>query len=505
MPIPRSRWISVIIFAVGELLAGRLLATQLELPKSISTSSNAPQSRQTKQPPTPAFDPNQISRTFSQIAARVVPTVVSIATTKMIPLLDADRAAGSFNRGHDLENRSFRFYQPRLYRQQSAGSGIILTPDGHILTNVHVIKHATKITVTLHDDRVFFGKVVGADPLTEVAVLKIETRGLPTASLGNSDQLDIGQWVLAVGNPLNLRSTVTAGIISAKGRDINIIHGDYGVENFIQTDAAINPGNSGGALVNLAGQVIGVNTAIATETGYAMGLGFAIPINLARKVAVDLMREGKVSRGYLGMALQEITEVHARALKLAAPAGVLVDEVYHESPAQTGGLLPMDVILALDDLPVQRVNQLQAMIAGKSPGTIITLRLIRREKELEKKIKLGELPAEQSTAANSTGANQLQRARFKNLGLAVEPLTELDAAALSYTGKGGVLTVRVEKFSPADESGLRVDDIIVVVDREVVRRKEEFFAYLQKLKSGEIAILTVIRRGGQYHIFIEAP
>jgi serine protease Do len=340
------------------------------------------------------------------------------------------------------------------------------------------------------------------DPLTEVAVVKIEARGLPAAVLGDSNQLVIGQWVLAVGNPLNLRSTVTAGIISAAGRDINIIQGDYGVENFVQTDAAINPGNSGGALANLAGEVIGVNTAIATETGYAMGLGFAIPINLARKIAADLMRYGKVARGYLGIALQEVTEVHARALKLGAVRGVMVDDVYKSSPAEKGGLLPLDVILAIDGKPMERINQVQAMIAAKSPGTAINLRLFRNGKEMDKRLVLGEFPDHSSALPSQ---NQPIRPRFKNLGIEAENMMDADAAALAYSGFGGVLVVRVEKFSPAEESGLRADDILTAVDRKTIRSKDDFAVQMQNLKSGAVVIFTVFRRGGQYHFFSEVP
>ncbi len=508
------------MLAVGSLIAGLLLATYFDLPPDTPASSIFPALPTNAGNPVPELEPtapisagdNSQSRlktpndlklaaqAFSQVAGKVIPVVVSIATTKVMTASNPERAPGSSDRGDD--GRGLRFYSPRTFRQQGSGSGIILTPDGYILTNVHVIERAVKILVTLHDNRSFPGKIVGMDPLTEVAVVKIAARGLPTAILGDSNQLVIGQWVLAVGNPLNLRSTVTAGIISAAGRDINIIQGNYGVENFIQTDAAINPGNSGGALVNLAGEVIGVNTAIATETGYSMGLGFAIPMTLARKIATDLMRYGKVARGYLGLALQEITELHARALKLGAPRGVMVDDVYKDSPAQTGGLLPMDVILAIDGKPVQRMNQVQALIAAKSPGTAIILRLFRNEKEMDKRMTLGELPDNSPAVA---GPNLPARSRFKNLGIEVESVTEADAAALSYTGLGGVLVVRIEKFSPADESGLRSDDIILAVDRKTVRSKEDFALQVQKLKSGAVVILTVSRRGGQYHIFIEAP
>jgi len=518
MSTPQSRWLVAFLLAAGGLLSGLLVATYFELsPNILAFSLSQSAASQTKllnphfKLPDPGpekptgdgltlTDLKRASRAFSQVAEKVIPAVVSVATQKIIPASELDRAAERTGRGNFFDSRSLRFYSPKTYRQQGSGSGIILTPDGYILTNVHVINFAAKITVTLHDNRAFAGKIVGLDPLTEVAVVKIDARDLPAAALGNSDGLIIGQWVLAVGNPLNLRSTVTTGIISAEGRDLNIIQGDYGVENFIQTDAAINPGNSGGALVNLAGRVIGVNTAIATETGYAMGLGFAIPINLARKIAVDLIRHGKVARGYLGIALQEITEVQARALNLEAVRGVLVDDVYQESPAQTGGLLPLDVILSLDGEPVHRGNQLQAWIAAKSPGSAISLRLFRDEKEIEKRIILGELSVVDQMPASRDSKNR----RFKNFGIEIASISAADAAALGYAGEG-VLVVRVEKFSPAEENGLRPDDIIVAIDRKMIRNKEDFAANLQKLKSGEVTIFTVIRRGGNYHIFIETP
>jgi serine protease Do len=509
-----------VLFAAAGTVYGLRFAGSFQLPSEVSTASMPPEITSPAILPNPHFklqkrqsqranddglalsDLKRASQAFAQVAEKVIPAVVSIATQKIFPAAEPDRSEERMGRGNFFDNRSLRFYQPRAYRQQGSGSGIILTPDGYILTNVHVINFAEKITVTLHDNRAFSGKIVGLDPLTEVAVVKIEARDLTVATLGNSDGLIIGQWVLAVGNPLNLRSTVTAGIISAKGRDLNIIQGDYGVETFIQTDAAINPGNSGGALANLAGQVIGVNTAIATETGYAMGLGFAIPINLARKIAVDLMRYGKVTRGYLGIALQEITDVHARALRLGVPAGVLVDDVYDGSPAQRHGLLPLDVILSLDGKTVQRVNQLQALIAGKTPGAVINLRLIRDGKEIDQRLTLGELPPGQF-AANIK--NQTGRSRFRNLGIAVESISEADAAVLGYTKETGVLVARVEKFSPAEESGLHADDIIVAMDRKAIRSKEDFFAALPKLKSGEVTIFTVFRRGGNYHIFVDVP
>ncbi|MDZ7292925.1 MAG: trypsin-like peptidase domain-containing protein [candidate division KSB1 bacterium] len=526
MSMLQPRYVITGMLAVGGVMAGLFIATYCELPPDTPAftspwpmvnpephftgpASDAPAqdlaADKRKSEAGKFADIALAGQAFSQIAAKVIPVVVSIATTKIITASDEERAWERSERGNFFNNRGFRLDPPR-YRQQSSGSGIILTPDGYILTNVHVIARAVKITVTLHDNRSFPGRIVGLDPLTEVAVVKIEARGLAAAVLGDSDQLVVGQWVLAIGNPMNLRSTVTAGIISAEGRDINVIPGDYDVEHFIQTDAAINPGNSGGALVNLAGEVVGVNTAIATESGYAMGLGFAIPINLARKIAADLIRYGKVARGYLGIALQEIGEVQAKALQLATPRGVLVDDVYKNSPAQAGGLLPMDVILAIDGIAVQRINHLQALIASKNPGTIINLRIVRDQREIEKRIKLGELPADQSANPNATNlSGQLARVPFKNLGIEVEYITQAEAAALGYAEKSGALVIRVEKFSPAEEGGLRADDLIVAMDRKPILSKQDFLSQLQRLQSGTVTILTVIRRNGRYHIFIEVP
>jgi serine protease Do len=527
MSTPRHQWIITGLPASTGLVVGLLIVTPFELPTDIPSSGAQSVVAATPLPgfalPAPhPLDPkgaqsgsatnlaniNHALQVFSQVADKVIPVVVSIATTKIIPASEFDRSREQTGGSDFLGRDGIRLYQPRAYREQGSGSGIILTQDGYILTNVHVIAHATKLVVTLNDNRSFSGKVVGVDPLTEVAVVKIDARGLPAAVLGDSDKLVVGEWVMAVGNPLNLRSTVTAGIISAKGRDIDIIADSYGVENFIQTDAAINPGNSGGALVNLAGQVVGVNTAIATETGYGMGLGFAIPINLARKIAGDLIRYGKVARGYLGIALQEIGELQARALRLGTPRGVLVDEVYDGSPAQKGGLLPMDVILAIDGKIVQRINQIQTLVANKNPGAAINLRLIRDGREMEKRMTLGELQTNQTITAGRNEQNlftQSSRSRFKTLGLEVETISEADAQRYGLAPNAGVLIARVEKFSPAEESGLRGDDIIVSVNRRAVATRENFLAELQKLKAGEIAILSVIRRGGRYHIFVEMP
>lgn len=501
--VTRRSWVVASMLAFCGLIAGLIIATHFNLP-SISTSAEV-------SPPEPVFriavpeaaadsmaEVRKISQAFTRIARSVIPIVVSIASTKVY-LTDAAEQDGEANSGANDGSRGFKFrVPPRQLRQSGRGSGMILSEDGYILTNVHVVTHAQKIAVTLSDNRTFEAKVVGLDPLTEIAVIKIDAHHLPTALLGNSDLCSVGEWVLAIGNPLDLQSTVTAGIISATGRQIDIIQDSYAVETFIQTDAAINPGNSGGPLVNLRGEVIGINTAIATDTGYDMGFGFAVPINLARRIAVDLIRKGKVVRGYLGIAMQNVDELQARALKLGKPRGVFVDDVFDGSPAKIEGLRPMDVILEIDGQPMNRVNQLQAYIADKLPGTQLQLRCFRDGREFSRTVRL----AEKETDNRFAVQNQTTRRTFKNLGVEVDALSDYDAMELGYTANAGVLVTRIEKFSPADEAGLRIDDIITAINRQKVRNQAEFVRIMKSLRPDEVAIFSVFRNRAAHHVFI---
>ena len=255
--------------------------------------------------------------------------------------------------------------------QRGSGSGIIISDDGYIVTNNHVVEKATKVTIGMFDKRTFEAKVVGTDPLTDLAVIKIDAKNLPAAYLGNSDDLKVGQWVMAIGNPLALSSTVTAGIVSAIGRgQLGLIKDSYGVENFIQTDAAINPGNSGGALVDLSGAVIGVNSAIAAgNTGTYIGYGFAIPINLVKSVAKDLIAHGKISRGYIGVNIGEVDDAMAKSLGLDKPKGIIVQGLVDGGAASKADIKEGDVILKVDGREVNQPNQLQGYIASKSAGS----------------------------------------------------------------------------------------------------------------------------------------
>jgi len=496
--LSRKSWIVAIIFVLCGLIVGIIIATRFELPP-ISTSAEiaAPEPTFRLSTETRLADTltpvNTVSQNFVRVAEQVIPKVVSISSTKVFYY------ASPFGEdGRRQQNPSLRFRTPQPLRQSGRGSGVILTSDGYILTNVHVVAQAQKITVTLSDNRSFDAKIIGLDPLTEIAVIKIKAQRLAEAVLGNSDKCTVGEWVLAIGNPLDLHSTVTAGIISAIGRQIDIIEDSYAVETFIQTDAAINPGNSGGALVNLRGEVIGINTAIATETGYDMGFGFAVPINLAKRIALDLIRKGKVIRGYLGIAMQNVDELQARALKLGRPRGVFVDDVFPGSPAYREGIRPMDVILAIDGKPMNRVNQLQAYVADKLPGTNVRLQCFRDGKEFTRTVKLADKEIDSGLQVQGTASPR----EFEDQGITVGELTQYDRTELGFSGKTGVLVTEVERFSPAEDAGLREDDIITTVNRKSVKSPAEFRKVINETRSNEVTIISIFRNQASHHLFI---
>ena len=445
------------------------------------------------------FNPSATSKAFSRVALAVIPTVVSINSTMMIYTSELwkdqfdDKELREF-----FGEKYFNFPVPKEFRQRGSGSGIIVTKKGHILTNMHVIEKAELINVTLADNRSFRANLVGADPLTELAVIKIDGDNLPVAELGDSDSLEIGDWVLAIGNPLELRSTVTAGIISAIGRDINIIADNYGVENFIQTDATINPGNSGGALVNLRGQVIGINTAIATQSGYNQGYGFAIPINLAKEVIKDLIRHGYVVRSYLGISMQDVNEKIARALGLKHPAGVFIDHVAGDSPARIFGLREKDVLIRIDDEIVNKGNIVQSIIAKKKPGDKILLTIIRSNRLLKIPVVLGE----RSGTKFKTLRKNSER-KFQNLGLEVESITRHVAEDFDLKMGEGVLVIGVEQFSPAFDAGVQINDIILEINDRIITSVYGFESVISELEKGKVYIFKMKRAENIFHIFIE--
>lgn len=329
---------------------------------------------------------------FRSVASSVTPTVVYIET--IISNRNRDSADSD-----EAERMWDRFLPPRA---RTVGSGVVISSDGYILTNYHVIRDALRdgISVTLDDKRTFDARVVGGDPSTDLAVIKIDETGLQASVIGDSDLIQVGEWVLAIGNPFRLRSTVTAGIVGALSRDVQIINDEFRIESFIQTDAAINRGNSGGALVNTSGELIGINTAIATQSGSYQGYGFAVPSNLALKVAKDIIEFGVVKRGLMGVSLQTIDSRNARRLGLEKIEGVLIGGIGAESAALEAELRPDDIILAVNNTPVNESNYLQEKVAMFRPGDEITLTIMRRGNRFERVVTLKEMPVAESIASN---------------------------------------------------------------------------------------------------------
>jgi len=434
-------------------------------------------------------------RAFSAVASQVSPALVFIRVEKH--LTGQAAPAAPLNDPSDLFNDEFfhRFFGDRFpgrrpptprndLRITGQGSGFIVSPDGDILTNNHVVGDADVISVKLHDGREFKAKLIGTDPHTDVALIKIQADGLPVLPLGDSDDLEVGEWVLAFGNPFGLSDTVTAGVVSAKGRS-NVGIADY--EDFIQTDAAINPGNSGGPLVNLEGKAVGINTAIFSRSGGYMGIGFAIPINMARRVRDQLLKNGSVTRGFLGIIIQDLTPQLSQAFNLGKRTGILVADVNAGSPAQAAGIRRGDVILKLDGKPVKEIGPFRNRIALLSPGTAVNLTVLRDSREQTVTVKIGKLPSHEATVA------QVPAAATK-LGIKVKNLTRDVAERLGYTGDSGVLVAEVEPGSLAALAGLRPGVLIQEVNRKPVRGVDDFQQAIERA-AGTGTILLLVRDG----------
>ena len=381
--------------------------------------------------------------------------------------------------------------------EQALGSGVIINGDGHILTNHHVIDGADQISVELTDRRSFEAKVVGSDAASDLALLKIQATGLPVLPLGDSDKVRVGDVCLAVGNPLGIGETVTAGIISAKGRATGLSDGSF--EDFLQTDAAINQGNSGGALVNSHGELIGINSQILSPSRGNIGIGFAIPSNMARNVMDQLQRVGKVRRGKLGVGIQEITSELAKSLGLRDVRGVLVNSVDPDGPAEQAGIRTGDIIMAVDGIRVDDANTLRNHIAGTAPGTEITVQILRDGREQEVHARLSELPADKEAAASSGGSES----RREQLGITVEPLTPDTAAQLGLRRvTQGVVVTEVDPAGPAAEAGIEPDDVILQVNREPVKSAAELRAALGR-SAGRPALLLLSRGGRSLFLAVQ--
>jgi serine protease Do len=442
-----------------------------------------------------------LSDAFISIAESVTPAVVSIDTEHR------GRGAGGERQVPEELRRLFpQFRVPDDDAPQEArGSGFITTPDGYIITNNHVVEGATKIDVVFQDNRHLHARVVGADPLTDIAVIKVDATRLPTVRLGSSEASRIGEWVLAIGNPLDLGTTVTSGIISAKGRALPILQQSSGsrwaIEDFIQTDAPINPGNSGGPLVNLRGEVVGVNSAIASPTGYYSGYGFAVPIDLARRVADDLVRFGRVKRPALGVSITEVTPEDAEVFKLERIQGVVAQDFQDNSPARRAGVQQGDVIVAVDAKPIQHVGQFQRVVASYHPGDQVTLDLIRYGARRQVRVQLSEAPAPEQQpeqVVQRAAAPPETDATGSKLGVAVALMTASDAQQLGYrTNPGGIVITDVQPYGPAGRVGLRKGTRILAVDGRAVADVAAFRAAMVRKGPGSVVSLAVEFQGSR--------
>jgi len=439
---------------------------------------------------------DRLNRTFMQVGESVTPTVVSIISS------------------HHTEARS----NARRGEAESLGSGVIVSAAGYVLTNNHVIEGAEKIRVLVSSGRTYEAEVVGADYTTDLAVLrllKLESGShLPVIRFGDSDSCKIGAWVLAIGNPMELGISVTAGIISAKSRRIDILSDnpqnvqgnvDQSIESFIQTDAVINPGNSGGALVNLKGELIGINTAIASSTGVYQGYGFAIPINLARRVMEDLISLGRVVRPVLGVLIQTVNPAQARALGLPSPQGVLVEDFTPRtgSPAESAGLERADVVLAVDGREVSASHQLQEAIAKHRPGETVRVRVFREGKNLEFSVKLG---SKDIASARPEPADSIpQPPHNSSLGLQLRSITARDVRELGLDDRSGVLVEQVSDGGVALRAGLNAGDVILRINRKPVNSLSEAQGLLDGLPAGSAALIMVLRGGATHFVGLEIP
>jgi serine protease Do len=432
---------------------------------------------------------------FTQIVEKEGQAVVNISTTSKL------RYIGQLDDPFFDLFRQFGFQVPQLredepeLREQSLGSGFIIAEDGYIITNAHVVARADKITVRLADKRTFKAKVIGADARTDIALLKIEAKGLPRVEIGSSKTTKVGEWVLAIGSPFGFESTVTSGILSAKGRNL---HNENHVP-FLQTDAAVNPGNSGGPLFNLNGQVIGVNSQIYSQSGGYMGISFAIPIDEAMHVVHQLKTKGKVTYGRLGVAVQGMSEELGKSFGLAKAEGALVASVEPEGPAAKAGIKAGDIIARVNGIPILSSDDLPRLITLLKPGTIAVVQLWRNKSLHTVQVTIGELKQEERSTGRDYSSEHKDTSIKFGLQLAEIPQQQLNRLGIKY----GLYVKAVR--GPALEAGLRRGDIIVGIGTENIMSFNDLKKRLNRAKAGETIPLRIMRQGSALFLSMSAP
>jgi serine protease Do len=431
--------------------------------------------------------PEERPQSFSKLVKGLKPAVVNISTTQVIKQRGFKGMPGHPGQeqepfrdffGDDFFEKFFGDIPQKDMKRKSLGSGFIISKDGYILTNTHVIENATEIKVSLSDEKVYEAEVVGRDPKTDIALIKIKANGdLPTAPLGNSEELEVGDWVIAIGNPFGLDQTVTAGIVSAKGRVIGA--GPY--DNFIQTDASINPGNSGGPLFNTKGEVIGINTMIFSPSGGNVGIGFAIPVNMAKELLPQLKEKGKITRGWLGVMIQHVTPELAESFGMSKEKGALIADVVKDSPADSAGIKRGDIILRYNGKDVDKMNDLSRLVAATPVGKEVELLILREGKEIKVKVKIEEMKEEKIAVAEKGE---------KDLGMNVQEITPEIAGYLSLEDTTGVIVTEVDDDSPAANAEISRGDIIKEVNRVTIKTLSDYKKAIKAAKGNSVLLLV---------------
>jgi len=459
--------------------------------RSSFTTTGAPEIPAAQAGPAASEGITKTPLSFSDLTEKVKPAVVNISTTKTL------RGRGRYNMpfgnspfGDDFFERFFGDIPRREFKQRSLGSGFIISNDGYIFTNNHVIEQADKILVKISDGKEYEAKIIGTDPNTDLALIKIKPENsLPVAEIGDSDKVKVGEWVIAIGNPFGLDATVTAGIVSAKGRVIGA--GPY--DNFIQTDASINPGNSGGPLFNMDGKVIGINTAIIAQ---GQGIVFAIPINMAKSILSDLKTKGKVTRGWLGISVQDINEEMAKNLNHKTKGGALVSDVFKDDPADKAGIKVGDIITEINGKPVKDTHELLILIAGMHVGQIANIKAIRDGREMSFQVKVGERKDDLARA----GVEKSGKSQF---GITAQDITPEMARQLGIS-REGVIIAEVQAGSPADEVGIQPQDVIVQVNRVRISSMKDYNREISKAAEKKSVTLLIKRGRSSFFVALKA-
>jgi len=431
-----------------------------------------------------------VQESFEKVAEATLPSVVNIYTEQRVRVNPGfDSPFGDNPLFREFFRDFFGAPKKREYKSTSLGSGFVITEDGYIVTNDHVIKNADSISVKMSDKKTYKAKIIGSDPKTDIAVIKIDAKNLKPLKFGNSDALKIGQWAIAVGNPFGLNGTLTVGVISAKGRS------GLGIEtyeDFIQTDASINPGNSGGPLLNIYGEVIGINTAIVAS---GQGIGFAIPATMAKPIIEQIINKGKVDRSWIGVGIQDLTPELAKSMGVKIDHGVVVNKIYPNSPAQKYGLKEGDIIIKCNNESISSASDLQKVVISSKVGSEIRLTVIRDGKEIILKVITEKMPDDDTSTKGS-----LQELKDERLGVTVRNLSQEDLE--NFNHKNGVIVVDVKNGSLAEIVGLAEGDLIISINKRPIRNVKEYSSVLKSFAKGAIINLMVEREGDTFYIAV---